>query len=259
MSALTHLLFDCDGTLVDSERLAMAEMRRAGQRLGLALSELDCQRLFLGQTRAHSLQRFAELYGAALPEDFAAELAAAIRRRLEDELQPVPGVMAALAQLPQRLCLVSNGNPAHVAFVLAKTGLSEPFSGQCYSPIPPCEPKPSPMLYRQTMTRLGVPPHHCLAIEDSVTGVMAATTAGVTTLGFANLASPAELQAAGAAAIFHDMAALPELVERFGMDVSVLASTLAGGACARSVARRGVVRSSHLKDGYARCKAAILR
>jgi HAD superfamily hydrolase (TIGR01509 family) len=212
MSSITHLLFDCDGTVVDSERIVMASMQQAGRQLGLALTRAECHRLFLGHMRRHCLEVFEQLSGAALPEDFAAGLTASIRVRLETELQAVPGIAAALERLPQVKCLVSNGSPAHLAFVLEKTGLLEPFAGRCYSPIPPCEPKPSPMLYRQTMERLGIEARHCIAIEDSATGVMAATAAGIRTLGFAMLASRDELRRAGACATFRDMAALPELI-----------------------------------------------
>ncbi|MDN0081832.1 HAD family phosphatase [Crenobacter sp. SG2305] len=212
MSGITHLLFDCDGTLVDSERIVMAAMQLAGGRLGLELTREDCHRLFLGHIRRHCLRVFEQHYGAPLPESFAIDLAAAIRHRLETELQPVPGVAAALEQLPQIKCLVSNGSPEHVSFVLEKTGLVTPFVGRCYSAIPPCEPKPSPMLYRQTMERLGIEPQQCIAIEDSAAGVTAAVAAGIRTLGFAMLAGREQLLRVGALAAFSDMVALPGLI-----------------------------------------------
>jgi HAD superfamily hydrolase (TIGR01509 family) len=226
MSAITHLLFDCDGTLVDSESIVMAQMQLAGRLLGLELSPEDCQRRFLGHTRRHCLTVFEQLSGAPLPEDFAVELAAGIRLRLETDLQPVPGVGAALEQLPQIKCVVSNAGPAHVAFALEKAGLAAPFADRRYSPIPPCEPKPSPMLYRQTMERLGIEARHCVAIEDSAAGVMAATAAGIRTLGFAMLASRDELRRAGACATFRHMAALPGLIAGLDANAAYTAATI---------------------------------
>jgi HAD superfamily hydrolase (TIGR01509 family) len=212
MSGITHLLFDCDGTLVDSESIVMAEMQRAGQLIGLSLADADCRRLFLGHTRPHCLRIFEQHHGRPLPDAFAVNLAAAIRLRLETELQPVPGVVETLQLLPQVKCVVSNGSPAHVDFVMEKTGLAKQFGGHRFSAIPPCEPKPSPMLYRNVLQYLQIEPQQCVAIEDSVAGVKAAAAAGIRTLGFAMLADSDQLLDAGACYAFSEMAVLPELL-----------------------------------------------
>lgn len=212
MSTITHLLFDCDGTLVDSEQIVMAAMQQAEQQLGLTLTNEDCFQLFLGHTRQHCLEIFEQHHGEPLPDSFASDLAAAIRLRLETELMPIPGVGEVLEQLSQIKCLVSNGSPEHVIFVLEKTNLATPFAGRCYSAIQPCKPKPSPMVYRQAMERLGVEPSQCIAIEDSVAGVRAAADAGICTFGFAMLASSEQLLSSGAFATFSEMRELPNLI-----------------------------------------------
>lgn len=214
MSDITHLLFDCDGTLVDSERIAMAAMRDAAHRLGLNYSSEDCQRRFLGYSRQHTLMVFERDYGRPLPSNFAAELALSIRNGLETKLQPITGIAEALAQLPQEKHLLSNGSPTHVDFVLGKAGLAAHFEGRCHSAIQPCPPKPSPQLYLQVMSKLGVKPRQCLAIEDSGPGVMAAAGAGIRTLGFARSASKEELIQAGALVTFRSMGELARLIEK---------------------------------------------
>jgi beta-phosphoglucomutase-like phosphatase (HAD superfamily) len=109
---------------------------------------------------------------------------------------------------------VSNGSPDHVAFVLDTTGLAPYFEDRCHSATQSCPPKPSPRLYQQAMARLGVRPEQCLAIEDSVPGATAAVRAGITTLGFADLASREELALAGCAATFATMEELAPNIER---------------------------------------------
>lgn len=214
MSVITHLLFDCDGTLVDSERIAMAAMRDAGRTLGLRYSEEDCRHRFLGHARQHALAVFERDYGRPLPPGFAVELARAIRHGLETRLQPVPGLAEALADLPYEHHVVSNGSPDHVAFVLDMTGLDIYFKDRCHSAARSCPPKPSPQLYLQVMAALDVRPEQCLAIEDSVPGVMAAVRAGITTLGFASLASREELVRAGCSVTFTRMEELAQNIEQ---------------------------------------------
>jgi HAD superfamily hydrolase (TIGR01509 family) len=214
VSTITHLLFDCDGTLVDSERIAMAAMCDAGRALGLRYSDEDCRRSFLGHARQHALAVFERDYGRPLPPGFAIELARAIRHGLETRLQPIPGLAEALAHLPYQRHVVSNGSPDHVAFVLAMTGLAMYFKDRCHSVAQACPPKPSPQIYLQVMAALGVQPEQCLVIEDSVPGATAAVRAGIRTLGFADLASREELALAGCSATFTRMEELGHTIEQ---------------------------------------------
>jgi HAD superfamily hydrolase (TIGR01509 family) len=234
-----YLLFDCDGTLVDSERIAMATMHETARSIGLTLSPEDCNRLFLGHTRQHCLHVLEQHFGGPLPASFASDLVSAIRRGLEADLQPVPGVVAMLKRLPQIKCIVSNGSWEHVAFVLNKTGLATLFTGRCYTATQFCQPKPSPMLYLQAMVSLGIDPRQCIAIEDSATGVQAAATAGICTLGFAMLAHHNQLLRAGACATFGDMLELPDLIAK--IDARRRGCSRVGGIASGKLRRGGSV------------------
>jgi beta-phosphoglucomutase-like phosphatase (HAD superfamily) len=108
MSRITHLLFDCDGTLVDSESIAMAVMQKAAMALPLPLTREDCYRLFLGHSRQHCLGLLEQHYGAPLPAEFASSLAGAIRHQLEHELQPIVGVRSMLDRLSRVKCVIES-------------------------------------------------------------------------------------------------------------------------------------------------------
>ncbi len=75
-------------------------------------------------------------------------------------------------------------------------------------------------MFIEAARRAGYAPEACLVIEDSVTGVTAASRAGCRVLGFTGTHPHPEehasrLKAAGASAVFHHMRALPELAQGF--------------------------------------------
>lgn len=79
-------------------------------------------------------------------------------------------------------------------------------------------PKPAPDVYISAMRQLKTDPTHCFSIEDSATGVRAAVSAGIRTLGFLGFASNAEetkeiLTKHGAEMCFYDWGELPSLLK----------------------------------------------
>jgi beta-phosphoglucomutase-like phosphatase (HAD superfamily) len=96
----------------------------------------------------------------------------------------------------------------------------------CADAVP--NPKPAPDVYLAAALGLGLAPSACLVVEDSVTGVTAATAAGMTVLGFigGGHASDAQidaLHAAGARSVFDDMLQLPELVAQWTLSATAAA------------------------------------
>ncbi|MDE1183149.1 HAD family phosphatase [Paraburkholderia sp.] len=213
------LICDCDGVLIDSEAVAA---RMLVHELEARWPDTDVEPVvipLLGLRIERVLQGTAEQLGRTLADDDIVS----IRRAVEAaamQAPSVPGINEALSQIPLTKACASNSFRPYVESVLARTGLDAHFGGRlfCADSVP--NPKPAPDVYLAAARGLNVEPSACLVVEDSVTGVTAATGAGMTVLGFiggghASEAQIGALRAAGAQHVFDDMQALPGLVAQW--------------------------------------------
>jgi beta-phosphoglucomutase-like phosphatase (HAD superfamily) len=90
-------------------------------------------------------------------------------------------------------------------------GLWQRFGGRVFSSQTLGAPKPAPDVYLYCARALGVAPQDCVVIEDSVSGLRAANSAGMRCFGFAADDDGVALAREGAT-VFHDMADLPFLL-----------------------------------------------
>ncbi len=173
------VLFDCDGTLVDSERLGCGALVRLLRPLGLELTQGDALCAFAGRRMEWTLIELAGRLGRPLPEDFAASLRAEMERAFERELQPVGGARELLETL--RLpCAVASGGPRQkTERNLARTGLLRFFEGRIFSSYDVLSWKPDPGLFLHAAAAIGVEPARCAVVEDSIGGVRAGVAAGM--------------------------------------------------------------------------------
>ncbi|QTF93066.1 HAD-IA family hydrolase [Halomonas sp. BM-2019] len=180
------LLFDCDGTLVDSEPLLADEMATALNAVGLPFQAND----YIGEFRGARFRRIvAELesrHGRVDPttlEPLEATMRANLNHRLATELTPIEGAPEALALLHDYpMGVVSNGPVNKIRTSLSATGLDNLFGNRLFSAYAANCWKPDPCLYLHAAQEMGYAPAQCLAIEDSVVGVRAALVAGMTVI-----------------------------------------------------------------------------
>jgi len=207
-------IFDCDGVLVDSDRISMRIQAERIRALGLPLSDADCAREFLGIGMPATLRRIEEWLGRPLPDGWEAELEAEVEAALRRELRPVPGIVEALDEIALPTCVASSGSHEKMTLTLGLTGLYERFAGRIFSADEVGRGKPDPDLFFYAAERMGVVPERCVVVEDSPWGVAAAVAAGMSVLGYA---ADAEPRAAGGlvdagAIVFTEMADLPGLL-----------------------------------------------
>jgi HAD superfamily hydrolase (TIGR01509 family) len=206
------VIFDNDGVLVDSERLANTILAELLTEAGLPYTFDEAVRDFMGASLVSMRQQAEAKLGGPLPAD----LEDRYHQRLFDgfaRLQPVPGVRDVLDQLDAEgitYCLASSGTHRRIHTALTAVGFRERFEGRIYSAQDVRHGKPAPDLFLHAAGSMGVGPADCVVVEDSPLGVAAANAAGMTVFGFAAMTEPAKL--ASADAIFHRMAALPELI-----------------------------------------------
>lgn len=179
------VIFDCDGVLVDSETLAVRAFSDVLQEAGLPVTPAMVER-HLGMKQADVLIALSEETGRDIPFDVVERLWPATRRAFERSLQPMAGVAAFLAAMPAvGRCVASSSNPERIAVSLALTGLAEAFGSAVFSAHQVARGKPAPDLFLFAAASMGREPARCLVIEDAVSGVEAARTAGMRAIGFA--------------------------------------------------------------------------
>lgn len=204
------VIFDCDGVLVDSDRISLRIQAERISALGLEMTYEDCVREFLGLGMEATLEILAERLGQPVPEGWEEELDAAVREGFRRELQPVQGVAGALEEIELRTCVASSGSHEKMRFTLGLTGLWDRFAGRIFSVEEVQRGKPAPDLFLHAAARMSVSPERCIVVEDSHFGVAGAKAAGMAAFGFA-ATTPSTLLGA-ADAVFTTMADLPGLV-----------------------------------------------
>ena len=217
MSRFDLVIFDCDGVLVDSERLIVRVEAQICQERGWDITEEDVIREFVGLSDAAMRSRLSEMIGEDLPEDWDAEYTSRYRDALARDLEAVPGVADAIDEIEAAglaTCVASSGSHEKMALTLGKTGLFDRFAGRIHSATDPdvVEGKPAPDLFLHAADRMGVAPSRCAVVEDSPFGIEAAIAAGMTPFGFSGSVIPAARLAGDGVTVFDSMSVLPSLV-----------------------------------------------
>ena len=206
------VIFDCDGVLVDSERLALRISMAGLARRGWQLTEGEFLEQFVGRSEASIrpalVARLGEQVADQWDEEFRRQLATAI----DQELQPVPGILQALQEISIPSCVASSSGHPHLKRVLGVAGLYDRFEGRIFSATEVAHGKPAPDLFLHAARRLGVEPSACAVVEDSGHGVAAARAAGMRAFGFAGGITPVERLAGPGTVVFIDMRELPGLL-----------------------------------------------
>ena len=207
------VIFDCDGVLVDSERLANAVLADLLTEAGLPTTTDESIATYMGLSMPSCVALAEERLGRPLPLDLIDRYHERVFEAFDRELQAVPGVAEVVRELRWPACVASSGEHERMRRTLGRTGLHGDFEGRIFSAAEVERGKPHPDLFLHAAERMGVEPGACVVVEDSPYGVRAAMAAGMTALGYAAMTPAAVLHAEGAET-FAAMAELPALLER---------------------------------------------
>ena len=194
------LLFDFDGVVIDSEPVHEQTLQIAGKRLGLELSQGQLLQLkgMNQKASAETLKSFVP--SSALDCEEIIQIRAEAFDQLIDNVRLMPGVLKFILRLKISGFAValttSSGGPG-LADLLDRFGLS-PLFDVIVTGDDVTNSKPHPEPYRLTAQRLGIEPKHCIAIEDSVNGIISATAAGCRAIGLTTSFPKEKLLNAGA-------------------------------------------------------------
>ena len=204
------VIFDCDGVLIDSERLAIRIEAEAISSLGWPLTERDIVDRFVGRSDAYMRREIERHIGRVV--DWEAEFAGRYREVFEQELVPVDGVIDALDAITLATCVASSSTHEKLRFTLGLTGLYDRFAGRIFSASDVVNSKPAPDLFLHAAKQMGVDPLSCVVIEDSVAGVEAAIAAGMQVFAFAGGVTDAAKLHRDEVVVFEHMRELPALL-----------------------------------------------
>ena len=206
------VIFDCDGVLVDSERISNSVFCTMLNELGLNVTLEYMFERFVGLSMPQCIEVVTEMLDAPPPFDFVRTLRARTEVALRAQVMPIAGVPEVLDGIRIPFCVASSGDHDKIRLTLGATGLLERFANRIYSVADVENPKPAPDIFLHAARQMAVSPADCVVIEDTPTGVRAGVAAGMHVLGFCANTPEHRLKEAGAHAVFAEMRLLPELL-----------------------------------------------
>jgi len=207
------ILFDCDGVLINSEKIYISIDRELLSNMGLNYGLEEFQSRFVGLQFSDYIRELEDDYNALnkglFPENFEDSVNEEAWKRFATELVAVDGLLDLLNQIEGTMdvAVASSSTIPELHKKLKLTDLHHRFDPHLYSGQHVTNGKPAPDLFLYAAKQLGQSPEHCIVIEDSVNGVRTGRDAGMTVWGFTggghgddNLAS--RLTKAGADQVF---------------------------------------------------------
>jgi len=172
------LIFDCDGTLVDSEYLCNLGLEIKLRDYGIESSANVMMEKYRGGKLADILQSIENEHGIKLKEDFVLEYRELVDELFEKELNPSEGVSEFLNQNTLPVCIASSGPINKINKALKATDLKKYFNENIFSSYEINSWKPDPGIFLYAAEKMGMNPDECLVIEDSMKGIKSGLAAG---------------------------------------------------------------------------------
>jgi HAD superfamily hydrolase (TIGR01509 family) len=171
------VIFDLDGTLVDSEALCNQAFLDLLPELSDPVEVLVKQ--YRGKKFSAILADIEHRIGKRLPDAFEESYRGRVSELFARDLKPMPGVITMLNSLSYSKCVASNGPPAKILQALEVSGLASYFGRFFFSSYDVGSWKPDPGLFLHAARAMDFMPRQCVVVEDSDVGIQAAIAAGM--------------------------------------------------------------------------------
>ena len=180
---IKHIIFDCDGVLIDTEIVAAEVVSQWLGKKGIGITTNQFIVEHTGKLFRNILKEYMDK--GQLPADLdISKVVQELDPLVRNNMRPIAGVKEVLDSIALPKSVVSNSDIDWVEDALDKFGWNGYFQKLVYSAESVAQGKPSPLVYQLALDTLGIDKSEAIAIEDSYTGVQAALAAGITTIGF---------------------------------------------------------------------------
>lgn len=176
------IIFDCDGTLVDSEVLFNRALSTKLAERGVNLCAQQLVDRFRGVRLTTVLMTLQTEFSVELSDEFIVEYRVLVNELFQRELEPCVGVSQTLAQIDLPMCVATNGPLDKMKLALGVTNLAHYFGDHLFSAYEVGSWKPDPKLFLFAASAMGFNASECLVVEDSIVGIQAAKAAGMNAL-----------------------------------------------------------------------------
>lgn len=206
------IIFDCDGVLVDSERIAVDVDKVVLAELGWDLSESEIIERFVGRSPPYVRGQVEAHLGRSIADEWKLVFLPRYYEAIETRLRPVDGIVEALDQVTAPVCVASGSTHDRIRRSLELTGLLDRFEGRIFSTSEVANGKPAPDVFLHAAAQLGIAPGACAVVEDSRYGVEAGRAARMRVFAYAGGLSPVSWLEGPGTIVFDDMRQLPRLL-----------------------------------------------
>ncbi|MBF9002943.1 HAD family hydrolase [Vibrio nitrifigilis] len=179
------VIFDCDGTLVDSELLCNLGLEHQLAELGIQCKAEDLVQRFRGGKLANILANLEQEFSTSFPASFEQQYRAKVDKLFDQHLIPCDGVVDLLESLTVPFCIASSAPRTKIERALQVTGLSHYFTECIFSSYEVGSWKPEPDLFLHAAKSMQVKPQDCCVLEDSYLGIEAANRANMVSVYYA--------------------------------------------------------------------------
>ena len=206
------IIFDCDGTLLNSERVYNETAVKIFSEYGLNYTLDHAYRNWMGKALEDIVALVSNESGVQIPtREFIDRLIEEVPNYQLDYLEPIDGALEAVKVLADKfkICVASNGEKLNIISSLAHIGFGNIFGSNVFNKDDVPRAKPFPDLFLYACEKMGSTPDRSIVIEDSLSGIRAGRAANMHVIGF-NGVGHNELQSdnallnAGADIVFSD-------------------------------------------------------
>lgn len=180
------IIFDCDGVLVDTEKIGNGILLSMAAEHGFEMKLEDAYRDFNGRNLKECFLHIENAIQKKLPDNFEPEYREKSFEAFKTQVKPMEGVVDFIENLKIPYCVASSGPVDKIRLNLEVAGLLAKFENKIFSSYEINSWKPDPGIFLHAAKQMGFDVKDCIVIEDSKAGVKSGISGGFKVYGFAN-------------------------------------------------------------------------
>ncbi|MBF4494129.1 HAD family hydrolase [Flavobacterium sp. JLP] len=205
------IIFDCDGVLVDTEKIGNGILLSMAAEYGFQMKIEDAYRNFNGRSLKECFLQIENSIAKKLPDNFEADYRQKSFEAFKTQVTPMEGIFKFIEKLKIPYCVASSGPVDKIRLNLEVAGLLDKFENKIFSSYEINSWKPDPGIFLHAAKEMSFGVKDCIVIEDSKAGVISGIGGGFKVYGFANGYNNEDLEKEGAI-LFHSYEELSDIL-----------------------------------------------